>query len=205
LISLGLIFSIAYAGYAAATLITILTGGTNSVYFSLRTTLLSSIYTKAILGASVTAQATHGSVENLRLIEAGDGELAFTLGDTLPDAWAGNKEAGFDAPYRKLRAIAKIYRNFIQIVARDRTGIKTLADLKGKQVSVGAEGSGTELNAIAIFKAAGFNYSDLAKSITCPSEPQPGRLSKARSMQPFNRLGWESGQSGTCWPRDRLG
>jgi uncharacterized protein len=162
LIALGLIFAIVNAGYGAETLITILTGGTNGVYYPLQTTL-SSIYTKAIPGASVTAQATHGSVENLRLIEACDRELAFTLGDTLADAWAGNKEAGFDAPYRKLRAIAKIYPNFIQIVADDRTGIKTLADLKRKQVSVGAEGSGTELNAIAIFKAAGFNFSDLGK------------------------------------------
>jgi uncharacterized protein len=162
LIALGLIFTVAKPGYGGETLITILTGGTNGVYYPLGTTL-SSIYTKAIPGANVTAQATHGSVENLRLLEAGDGELAFTLGDSLADAWVGNKEAGFDAPYRKLRAIAKIYPNFIQIVASDRSGIKTLADLKGKRVSVGAKGSGTELNAIAIFKAAGFGFSDLAK------------------------------------------
>ncbi|HEY2528204.1 MAG TPA: TAXI family TRAP transporter solute-binding subunit [Xanthobacteraceae bacterium] len=162
LIALGLIFAIANPGYGAERLITILTGGTNGVYYPLGTTL-SSIYAKAIPGASVTAQATQGSVENLRLLEDGDGELAFTLGDTLADAWAGNKEAGFDAPYRKLRAIAKIYPNFIQIVASERTGIKTLADLKGKKVSVGAKGSGTELNAIAIFKAAGFSFSDLGQ------------------------------------------
>jgi uncharacterized protein len=162
LIAFGLIFTIARPGCAAETLITILTGGTNGVYYPLGTTL-SSIYTKAIPGANVTAQATHGSVENLRLLEADDGELAFTLGDTLADAWAGNKEAGFDAPLRKLRAIAKIYPNFIQIVASDRSAIKGLADLKGKRVSVGAKGSGTELNAMAIFRAAGFNFSDLAK------------------------------------------
>jgi TRAP transporter TAXI family solute receptor len=162
LIALGLIFAIANPGYGDETLITILTGSTNGVYYPLGTTL-SSIYAKAIPGASVTAQATHGSVENLRLLEDGDGELAFTLGDTLADAWAGNKEAGFDTPYRKLRAIARIYPNFIQIVASDRTGIRTLADLKGKKVSVGAKGSGTELNAIAIFKAAGLSFSDLGK------------------------------------------
>jgi TRAP transporter TAXI family solute receptor len=162
LIALGLIFTVAKPGYGAETLITILTGGTNGVYYPLGTTL-SSIYTKAIPGADVSEQATHGSVENLRLLEAGEGELAFTLGDSLADAWAGKKEAGFDAPLRKLRAIAKIYPNFIQIVASDRSGIRTLADLKGKRVSVGAKGSGTELNAIAIFRAAGFSFSDLAK------------------------------------------
>ena len=107
-------------------------------------------------------QATAGSVQNLRLLEANDGELAFTLGDCLADAWAGNKDAGFDVPFTKLRAIARIYPNFIQIVANNRSQIKTLADLKGKRVSVGAEGSGTALNAAVIFKAAGFTFNDLA-------------------------------------------
>jgi TRAP transporter TAXI family solute receptor len=160
LIALGLILAAANPG--TGKLITILTGSTSGIYYPLGTTL-SSVYAKAIPGASVTAQATQGSVENMRLLENGDGELAFTLGDTLADAWAGNKEAGFDAPYRKLRAIAKIYPNFVQVVASTRTGIKTLADLKGKKVSVGPKGSGTELNAIAIFKAAGFSFSDLGK------------------------------------------
>jgi TRAP transporter TAXI family solute receptor len=160
LIALGLILAAANPG--TEKLITILTGSTNGVYYPLGTTL-SSIYAKVIPDASVTAQATQGSVENIRLLENGDGELAFTLGDTLADAWAGNEEAGFDTPYRKLRAIAKIYPNFIQVVAGTRTGIKTLADLKGKKVSVGPNGSGTALNAIAIFKAAGFSFSDLGK------------------------------------------
>ena len=111
----------------------------------------------------MTVQATAGSVQNLRLLEAGDGELAFTLGDSLAEAWAGNKEADFDVPFTTIRAIARIYPNFIQIVASNRSGIKTLADLKGKRVSVGAEGSGTALNAAAIFKAAGFTFDDLAK------------------------------------------
>jgi TRAP transporter TAXI family solute receptor len=102
-------------------------------------------------------------VQNLRLLEAGDGELAFTLGDSLVDAWAGNKEAGFDASFTKLRAIARIYPNFIQIVASNRSGIRTLADVSGKRVSVGAEGSGTALNAAVIFKAAGFTFNELAK------------------------------------------
>ena len=160
LIALGLILAAAHPG--TEKLITILTGSTNGVYYPLGTTL-SGIYAKAIPGASVTAQATQGSVENMRLLEHGDGELAFTLGDTLADAWTGNQGAGFDVPYRRLRAVAKIYPNFIQVVASTRSGIKTLADLKGKKVSVGPNGSGTELNAIAIFKAAGFSFSDLGK------------------------------------------
>jgi len=162
LIALGMILTLAKPGHGAETLITILTGGTSGIYYPLGTAL-SSIYAKAIPGADVTVQATAGSVRNLRLLEASDGEVAFTLGDSLADAWAGNNQAGFDRPSTKLRAIAKIYPNFIQIVASNRSGIKTLADLKEKRVSVGAEGSGTALNAAAIFKAAGFTFNDLAK------------------------------------------
>ena len=161
LVALGLILAVAKPTGAAETLITILTGSTSGIYYPLGTAL-SSIDAKVIPGANITVQATAGSVQNLRLLEANDGELAFTLGDCLADAWAGNKDAGFDVPFTKLRAIARIYPNFIQIVASSRSQIKTLADLKGKRVSVGAEGSGTALNAAVIFKAAGFTFNDLA-------------------------------------------
>ena len=110
-----------------------------------------------------SVQATKASVENLNLLQAGRGEIAFTLGDSLSDAWKGNEDAGFKTPLKKLRGIAAIYPNYIQIVARADSGIKTLADLKGKSVSVGAPKSGTELNARAILAAAGMSYKDFAK------------------------------------------
>jgi TRAP transporter TAXI family solute receptor len=93
----------------------------------------------------------------------GRGEIAFTLGDSLALAAKGDAEAGFNAPLDKLRTVAAIYPNVIQIVASQDSGIKTLADLKGKRVSVGAPKSGTELNARAILGAAGLSYDDLGK------------------------------------------
>mgnify|MGYP000971344861 CR=1 FL=1 len=63
----------------------------------------------------------------------------------------------------KLRGLAAIYPNYVQIVASAESGIRTLADLKGKRVSVGAPRSGTELNARAVFKAAGLSYEDFGK------------------------------------------
>src|SRR3982751_1463969 len=110
-----------------------------------------------------TVQAAKASVEILNLLQTGRGEIAFSLGDSLSDAWKGNEDAGFKTPLKKLRGIAAIYPNYIQIVARADSGIKTLADLKGKKVSVGAPKSGTELNARVIFKAAGLEYKDFAK------------------------------------------
>ena len=142
--------------------INVLTGGTSGVYYPLGVAL-SEIYAKGIEGSRTQVQATKASVENLNLLQQGKGEIAFSLGDSVQEAVKGNKEAGFPQPLDKLRGIAAIYPNYIQIVASKESGVKTLADLKGKSLSVGAPASGTELNARAIFAAAGMKYEDLGK------------------------------------------
>jgi TRAP transporter TAXI family solute receptor len=147
---------------AAGSFINVLTGGTSGVYYPLGVAL-ANVIGKAMPQMKTSVQATKASVENLNLLEAGRGEIAFTLGDSLSDAWKGNAEAGFKTPLKKLRGVAAIYPNYIQIVARADSGIKTLADLKGKKISVGAPKSGTELNARAVLHAAGIEYKDFAK------------------------------------------
>ena len=151
------------AGHALAKtqFINILTGGTSGIYYPLGVAL-SQIY-GTLPETKISVQATKASVENLNLLQQGKGELAFALGDSVADAWAGNAEAGFKTKLNQLRAIAGIYPNYIQIVANAESGIKTLADLKGKRISVGAPKSGTELNARTIFEAAGLSYQDLGK------------------------------------------
>ena len=113
---------------------------------------LAKIYGEEIEGARTSVQATKASVENLNLLQQGKGEVVFTLGDSLLLGYKGDEEAGFKAPLDKLRGIAAIYPNHIQIVATADSGIKTLDDLKGKRLSVGAPKSGTELNARAILR-----------------------------------------------------
>lgn len=152
----------ALASARASEIINVLTGGTSGVYYPLGVAL-AKIYADKIPDVRPSVQATKASVENLNLIQQGKGEVAFTLADSLAQAWAGNEEAGFKTKLGKLRAIAGIYPNYIQIVASKESGIKTLADLKGKRLSVGAPKSGTELNARAILKAAGIKYEDLGK------------------------------------------
>lgn len=147
---------------AAPTFINILTGGTSGVYYPIGVGI-SQIYGHGIEGSKVSVQATKASVENLNLLQAGRGELAFALGDSVADAWKGDAEAGFKTPLKKLRAIAGTYPNYIQLVASKESGIRSLDDLKGKRISVGAPKSGTELNARAIFKAAGLTYQDMGK------------------------------------------
>jgi uncharacterized protein len=149
-------------GAQAEQFINILTGGTGGVYYPLGVAL-SKIYAEHIKGSKPSVQSTKASVENLNLLQQGKGEIAFTLGDSLADAWKGNAEVGFKAKLGKLRTVAAIYPNYVQIAALKSANIKTLADLKGKRMSVGAPKSGTELNARAILTAAGMSYKDLSK------------------------------------------
>ncbi|WP_367718713.1 TAXI family TRAP transporter solute-binding subunit [Nitratireductor sp. GISD-1A_MAKvit] len=162
-LSLGL----APAGAMAQDFINVLTGGTSGVYYPLGSQL-SKIYGENIDGVRTQVQSTKASVENLNLLQQGRGEIAFALGDSVKSAWEGDAEAGFSKKLDKLRAIAAIYPNYIQIVASQESGIKEFNDLKGKGLSVGAPKSGTELNAQRIFGAMDMSYDDLGKTEYLP-------------------------------------
>jgi TRAP transporter TAXI family solute receptor len=154
--------TLAPLGAQAEQFINILTGGTGGVYYPLGVAM-SKIYAEKMKDVKPSVQSTKASVENLNLLQSGKGEIAFTLGDSLADAWNGNAEVGFKTKLDKLRTVAAIYPNYIQIAASKDSGIKTLADLKGKRLAVGAPKSGTELNARAILNGAGLKYTDLGK------------------------------------------
>jgi uncharacterized protein len=146
----------------AQAFINVLTGGTSGVYYPLGVAI-GKIYSDRIAGVKTQVQATKASVENLILLQQGRGELAFALGDSLKAAWEGDGEAGFKSKLDRLRTIGAIYPNYIQIVATADSGIRTLADLRGKSLSVGAPKSGTELNSRAILAAAGLSYRDIGR------------------------------------------
>ncbi len=161
-VALSAAFAMAPVAAQAQNFINVLTGGTAGVYYPLGVAI-SKIFSDKIKDSRPSVQATKASVENLNLIQAGKGEIAFTLGDSLAQGWAGDADAGFRGKLDKLRVVGAIYPNYIQIVASKESGIKTLADLKGKRLSVGAPKSGTELNARAILAAAGIKYENLGK------------------------------------------
>jgi len=147
--------------------INVLTGGTSGVYYPLGVAL-STIYTAEIPEAKTQVQSTKASVENLNLLQQGRGEVAFALGDSVKLAWEGDTEVGFPGKLDRLRAIAAIYPNYVQVVASEDSGVATLSDLRGKSLSVGAPKSGTELNARAILEAAGLTYDDLGRAEYLP-------------------------------------
>ncbi len=155
------------SSHAADQFINVLTGGTSGVYYPLGVAL-AKIYADKIPGARTQVQSTKASVENLNLLEKGKGEIALALGDSVKSAWEGDAEVGFPDKLGKLRGVAAVYPNVIQIVASQASGVKTFADLKGKSLSVGAAKSGTEVNARRIFEAMGLSYKDLGKTEYLP-------------------------------------
>ncbi|NDW35293.1 TAXI family TRAP transporter solute-binding subunit [Salipiger sp. PrR007] len=146
----------------ATEFVNVLTGGTSGVYYPLGVAM-ADIYAKNIPDARAQVQSTKASVENLNLLQQGRGEIGFALGDSVKDAFEGNADVGFSKPLDKLRAIAAIYPNYIQIAASADAGVTTATELAGKSVSVGAAKSGTEVNARKILGALGMTYDDLGK------------------------------------------
>jgi TRAP transporter TAXI family solute receptor len=112
-----------------------------------------------IEGAQATAEVTGASVENMGLIMRGDADMALALADTVYQAYTGTGD--FDGrQIENTRALASVYPNAVQLVTLAESDIQSIADLAGKRVSVGAPGSGTELNARALLEANGVNYED---------------------------------------------
>lgn len=154
---------------ARSQFINILTAGTGGIFYPLGEAL-SGIFAEDIPGIKPSVQSTKGSVENLILMQQGRGEIAFTQGDALAFAWAGEVDAGFKSKIDRVRGVTAIYPSYIHIVALKESGIKTIADLKGKRLSVGAPESGTELDTRKLLGAAGITYKDLGKAIYLPFE-----------------------------------
>jgi TRAP transporter TAXI family solute receptor len=134
--------------------LSIVTGGTGGVYFPLGGGL-AQLISRHIPGVQATAEVTPASVDNMRLIGAKRADVAFTLADTAFDAYKGL--AAFQGNAIPIRTLTPIYNNFNHLVTIDGSGINTIADVRGKRVSVGSPGSGTEVTALRILEAAGIN------------------------------------------------
>jgi TRAP transporter TAXI family solute receptor len=139
--------------------LSVATGGTGGVYFPMGGGL-AEIINNTVDGYSATAEVTGASVENMGLVATGDADLAIGLADTVFQAQTGTGR--FDGQQLEMiRGIATLYANMVQIVTLEDSGISSLEDLRGKRVSIGAPGSGTEVNAEAILTANGITYDDI--------------------------------------------
>lgn len=143
------------AGGSNVRFLSIATGGTGGVYYPYGGAL-ARILTAKLPGTQVTAEVTGASVDNLKLMQQGRADLAFTLADTLLEAVAGTGPFA-DIGKIDVRSVAVLYTNYTHLVVRQGSGITRVADLKGRVVSTGAPGSGTELIADRLLAAAGID------------------------------------------------
>ena len=139
--------------------VNIATGGTAGVYYPLGGAM-AEIFNKNIPGMNASAQSTGASVANINLIKDGKVEVALVQNDIAYYA-ANGTEMFKDKKVEAIQGIASLYNETIQIVTIEGKGIKTVADLKGKRVAVGALGSGTEANARQIMEIFGITYADI--------------------------------------------
>lgn len=135
--------------------LSIATGGTGGVYYPYGGGLAKLISEK-IPGISATAEVTGASVDNLKLLQQGRADLAFTLADTLAEAVKGTGPFAATGAV-PAQTVAILYQNFTHIVTLDGSGIASVGDLRGRSVSVGSPGSGTELIASRVLEAAGLD------------------------------------------------
>ncbi|MEU4499117.1 TAXI family TRAP transporter solute-binding subunit [Streptomyces sp. NPDC023998] len=133
--------------------ITIATGNTTGVYYQLGGGL-GKLISDNIEGYRATATATGGSVQNIQGVVAGDYDIGFSLLDTAGDAVRGD---GSFTTRQPVEALARLYPNYTQVVVRADSGIRSLADMKGKRISTGAPGSGTEVIAKRLLAAGGLD------------------------------------------------
>ncbi|SFR05692.1 TAXI family TRAP transporter solute-binding subunit [Desulfoscipio geothermicus] len=131
------------------------TGGTGGTYYPLGGAM-ADVWNKNIEGLNVTVQATGASVENIRLLAGGDAQLAMAMNGPAQRAWNGAGEFESKA-LQDFAAVGVIYPEVMQIIAPAGAGIKTVADLKGKRVSLGPPGSGTASAAVAILESYGID------------------------------------------------
>ncbi len=165
LLVLALVFSLVACGGAAdkdgakgASKMTMGTGGPQGTYFAYGGIL--SRYMKDNAGIAVTAVSTGGSKANIQGIDIGDYQLGTVQSDVMHYAWTGTRSFKEDGKVETFRTVAGLYAEAVQLVTTN-SNIKSVADLKGKKVSIGAPGSGVYFNAIDVLEAAGLTENDI--------------------------------------------
>tara|TARA_R110002110_G_scaffold54986_18_gene157298 strand:+ start:1654 stop:2613 length:960 start_codon:yes stop_codon:yes gene_type:complete len=152
-------FALAAAPAVAQMQLSIATGGTGGVYYPMGGGL-AEVINNNVEGYSAAAEVTGASVANMGLIATGDADLALALADTVAQAQTGTGR--FEGQQLEMiRGLASMYANMVQIVTLEGSGIESLSDMVGRRISVGAPGSGTEVNAATILEANGISYDDI--------------------------------------------
>lgn len=133
--------------------ISVATGGTGGVYYPYGGAI-ANVISKYVPGVEATAEVTAAAVDNIKLVAAGEADLGYAYPDLAYDAIEGKGVFKGKLP---VQLVAHLYVSYFHLVTLGNSPIKSVADLKGKRVSTGAPGSGTEIVAFRVLEAAGIN------------------------------------------------
>lgn len=132
----------------------IATGNTTGVYYTIGGGY-ADLISKHVPGYEARAEATGASAENIERVATGDMDVALTLADVAEDAYTG--KGAFDGKPQRIVALARVYKSYVQLVVRTSARITKVSDLRGKRVSTGSAGSGSDIVASRIMLAGGIN------------------------------------------------
>ena len=157
-LTVALVLALAACGGAGSSKMVMGTGSTTGTYYAYGSVLRQYIKNNANVDATVVS--TDGSKANIQGIDAGDYQLATVQSDVMAYAWAGTQSFAADGAINSFRVIGGLYAEAVQLITMD-PDIKSVADLKGKAVSIGAPGSGVYFNAMDVLTAAGLTLDDI--------------------------------------------
>ena len=158
ILALVMVLAVTACAGNAGTTMTMGTGGTSGTYYGYGGVL--GQYIKNNAGINVTVVSTAGSKANIQGIDAGNYQLGTVQSDVMAYAWEGTRAFEEEGKIDTFRTVAGLYAEADQLVTMDPE-IKTVADLKGKAVSIGAPGSGVYFNAVDVLGAAGLTEDDI--------------------------------------------
>ena len=156
--ALVMALSLAACSSGGSAKMTMGTGGTSGTYYAFGGVL--GQYIKNNAGIDVTVVSTDGSKANIESIDSGDYQLGTVQSDVMAYAWAGSRSFESSGKINSFRVVAGLYAEAVQLVTMNPE-IKSVADLKGKSVSIGAPGSGVYFNAMDVLAAAGLTENDI--------------------------------------------
>lgn len=155
---LAAVSALTFAGCSSERRMMFGTGGTAGTYYAYGGVLAQAMRNYA--GIRVTAVSTGGSKANIQTIQDGDFQLGMTQSDVLTYAWEGTRSFEQDGPTHDFRVLGSLYDETVQLFTMD-PDIKSVYDLQGKSVSIGAAGSGVYFNAIDVLEGAGLSINDI--------------------------------------------
>jgi TRAP transporter TAXI family solute receptor len=165
-IGMALVFALNAPVGAKTEFISIGTGGTGGVYYPYGGGV-AEIWSKSVPDVKAVAEVTGASVENIKLAHKGETVVGLVMGDVAAAGVTG--EGKFNGQKHDILTLATMYPNLLQIVTLKKSGITDIEQIKGRNVSTGSPGSGTNFMSETAIKALGIpldSYSDSRLSFT---------------------------------------